>query len=246
MPPLSFMSDDSLGVAIDFRPEFLDFQRGIHVGNLEDNQRITRILKLALESRFRLPFVTERWGRGVYWQWIGFLSKNHRAAMPLSSHVSFGCSKFFISMDTDKKLFKSGLQIERGYVKPPAEYPQCRLQVDWDWHRLLKALKPKSPLERELRRLVIREGFGIRAGCWEEDGVYHTRRDLPGIASLRRKLQAAAPNRWAGFELSFSMKENEVVGFAGAELVDAILAVFDEVTPAMNLCLQSPLGQVSN
>jgi len=59
--------------AIGFRPEFLDFQRGIRVGNLEDNERITRILKLALESRYGQPFVTERWSRGVHWQWIGYL-----------------------------------------------------------------------------------------------------------------------------------------------------------------------------
>ncbi len=26
--------------AIGFRPEFLDFRRGIHVGNLEENERI--------------------------------------------------------------------------------------------------------------------------------------------------------------------------------------------------------------
>jgi hypothetical protein len=28
-------------VALGFRPEFLDFRRGIHVGNLEDHERIT-------------------------------------------------------------------------------------------------------------------------------------------------------------------------------------------------------------
>ena len=69
-------------VAIGFRPEYLDFRRGIHVGNLEDNERITRILKLGLESRYRQPFVTERWGRGVYWQWIGFLARANREAKP--------------------------------------------------------------------------------------------------------------------------------------------------------------------
>src|ERR1035438_8973859 len=52
-----------LGVAVGFRSEFLDFERGIHVGNLQDNERITRILKLALEARYGQPFVTERWGR---------------------------------------------------------------------------------------------------------------------------------------------------------------------------------------
>jgi len=59
--------------AVAFRPDCLDFRRGIHVGNLEDNERITRILKLALESGYAQPFVTERWGRGVCWQWIGYL-----------------------------------------------------------------------------------------------------------------------------------------------------------------------------
>ena len=58
--------------AIGFLPEYLDFKRGIRVGNLEDNQRITRILKLAIEDMYQESFVTERYGRGVYWQWIGF------------------------------------------------------------------------------------------------------------------------------------------------------------------------------
>ena len=79
--------------AIGFLPEYLDFSRGIRVGNLEDNQRITRILKLAIEDMYQESFVTERYGRGVYWQWIGFLSRANRAAKPVSSNISFGCSK---------------------------------------------------------------------------------------------------------------------------------------------------------
>src|SRR5215472_9504580 len=102
--------------AIAFRPEFLNFRRGIHVGNLEDNERITRILKLGIESRYQQPFVTERWGRGVYWLWIGYLPRANREAKPLSNRVSFGCSKFFLSVDTDEGLFKCGLQVERGFL----------------------------------------------------------------------------------------------------------------------------------
>ena len=67
-----------------FRPEYLDFEHGIRVGNLEEHERITRILKLALEARYAQPFVTERWGRGVFWQWIGFLARANRTAKPLS------------------------------------------------------------------------------------------------------------------------------------------------------------------
>ena len=51
-----------------FRPEWIDFEHGIRVGNLEPHERITQILKFHLESRHRTPFVTDRWGRGVYWQ----------------------------------------------------------------------------------------------------------------------------------------------------------------------------------
>ena len=147
--------------ALAFRPEYLDFRRGIHVGNLEDNERITRILKLALESRYAQPFVTERWGRGVYWQWIGYLPRANREAMPLSSRVSFGCSKFFLNVDTEEKFFKCGLQVERGYVKAPRGYRECQLQPDWDWHRLLRSLQPRSPMERELKRLV-----SAKASCF--------------------------------------------------------------------------------
>ena len=65
---------------IAFRPEFLDFRRGIRVGKLEDNQRITRILKVSVEERFGEPFVTERYGRGMYWMWIGLLPRSNRLA----------------------------------------------------------------------------------------------------------------------------------------------------------------------
>jgi hypothetical protein len=101
-----------------FRPDLLDFKRGIHVGNLEENERITRILKLALEARYGQPFVTERWGRGVYWRWIGFLARANREAKPISSKVSFGCAKYFISLDPEESTFKCGMQVERGYLKP--------------------------------------------------------------------------------------------------------------------------------
>ncbi len=103
-----------LSTAIGFRPEYLDFSRGIRVGNLEPHERITKILKGALEARYGQEFVTERWGRGVFWQWIGFLNRTNRSAKPVSSGVSFGCSKFYVSVDTDERRFTCGLQVERG------------------------------------------------------------------------------------------------------------------------------------
>jgi hypothetical protein len=224
--------------AIGFRPEFLDFKRGIRVGNLEDNERITRILKLALEARYRQPFVTERWGRGVYWQWIAYLPRANRSAKPISSHVSFGCSKFFVMVDTDDKLFKCGLQIERGYLEAPREYRECKLRSDWDWNRLVKGLRPKSPMERELRRLVLREGFMLCGGSWVAGLQEFSKANFPDMGKLRRVLQAAPRRHWAGFQLYYPMSEDEVRGATGVDLIESMLAVFSEVTPAMNLSMQ--------
>ncbi len=224
--------------AIGFRPEFLDFKRGIRVGNLEENERITRILKLALEDRYRQSFVTERWGRGVFWQWIGFLPKANKTCKPMSSKVSFGCSKFFLSVDTDEALFKCGLQIERGYVRAPRESRECQLHADWDWHRLLKSLKPGGAMERELKRLLGREGFRLFAGTWSEDSEEFSKSDFPGARKIRHSLERAPGNHWAGFQLYFPMTEEEVRGSTGVDLVESMLAIFEEVTPAMNLCME--------
>lgn len=226
---------------IGFRPEFLDFKRGIHVGNLEDNERITRLLKLELEYRYQQDFVTERWGRGVYWIWIGYLPRANRAAMPISSSVSFGCSKFFIMVDADERLFKCGLQIERGYIKAPKENRYCELRADWDWNRLVESLRPGSPMERELKRLVTREGFTLHAGGWGEGAKDYTRANLPDIAEIRRKLGKAPGADWAGFQLYYPMKEKEVLSSAGVDLFESMLAIFNEVTPVMNLCMHIKL-----
>lgn len=222
--------------AIGFRPEFLDFQRGIRVGRLEDHERITRILKLALETRFGQPFVTERYGRGMYWQWIGLLPRANRAAKPLSSHVSFGCSKYFLTVDGGAGVFKCGLQVERGYVRASGGAGQFRLQDDWDWHRLMNSLKPGSGMERELKRL-LREGFRVAAGSWDAGARDFGQAEFPGAGGLRSVLDAAPKGQWAGFQVYYPMTEEEVRGATGCDLVESMLAVFGEVTPAMNFCM---------
>ncbi len=222
--------------AIGFLPDYLDFQRGICVGNLEDNQRITRILKLALEARYREPFVTERYGRGVYWQWIGFLPRANRSTKPVSSKVSFGCSKFFLTIDTDEQLFKCGFSVERGFRESP-DFPAIELKPDWDWHRLVETLKPSSAMARELKRLVSREGFQIDAGGWE-DRCEIAKNTFPGMAKLKKILDDAPPASWAGFQVYYPMPEKEVRSSSGVDLVESMMAIFEEVTPAMNLCMQ--------
>jgi len=226
--------------AIRFQNEFLDFQKGIRVGNLEDNQRITRILKLALEARYQEEFVTERFGRGIYWQWIGFVSRANRNSKPISSKISFGCSKFFLTIDQEEQLFKCGFSVERGMITPQPDFPQTQLQPDWDWHRLLDGLTKGSLLEKELKRLVTREDFSIEAGNWDDRfTVSHGK--FPGAEDLKKILVAAPPDAWTVFQAYYPMREKDIRASTGADLVDAMMAIFRETTPAMNLCMQAQL-----
>jgi hypothetical protein len=225
--------------AIGFRPDFLDVRRGIRIGNLEPHERLTRILKAALETRYAEEFVTERWGRGVFWQWIGFLSRRNRAAKPLSGNVSFGCSKFFVMIDTDDHRFRCGFQVERGYLRAPSSFRACRLRSDWDWHRLRAGLTPRGRLYRELRRLAS-EGFEVHAGSWADPGVFDSK-SFPGAGSLLKLIDLAPARHWAGFQVCYVLDEAGIKACSGVELVETMLAVFDEVAPAMNLCMQVPL-----
>lgn len=43
---------------------------------------------------------------------------------------------------------------------------------------------------------------------------------------------------FGGYQLYYAMTEPEVRKTTGLDLFEAVIAVFDEVTPAMNLCMQ--------
>ncbi len=223
-----------------FRPEWIDFQRGIRVGNLEPHERITQILKFHLERTYRTPFVTDRWGRGVYWQWICWLPRANRAAKPVSHGVNFGCAKLFISADSDRRVFKSGLQIERGYITGSEAAQPWGLREDFDWHRLLRQCRPRTVFDRELRRLVGREGFVAVVLSEQANGEF-TERAITTAARLRAVLDQCAPQHWAGFQLYYPMPEREVRASTGFELIRAIVGVFTQVIPTMNACQQVPL-----
>ena len=222
-----------------FRREWIDFERGIRIGNLEPHERITQILKFHLESRYGTPFVIDRWGRGVYWQWICWLPRANREAKPVPHEVNFGCAKLFISADSDRRIFKSGLQIERGYVAGPEPYPGCLLKNDWDWHRLVKA---SAALDAELSRLITREGFVVEVGDWETNVVF-TKRNFQTARQIRDTAKKYPARKWVGFQLYYPMPEREVHACSGYELVKAICGVFGEVTPAMNCCMQIRLDE---
>lgn len=224
-----------------FRPEWIDFQHGIRVGNLEPHERITQILKFHLEQTYRTPFVTDRWGRGVYWQWICWLPRANREAKPVSHGVNFGCAKLFISADGARQVFKSGLQIERGYRSGPEAAKPWGTRDDFDWHRLVNQCRAGTAFDRELRRLVHREGF-VAAAIGEQATGELTEQNFTGVAQLRAALRRCAPQHWAGFQLYYPMPAKEVRACTGYELVQAIEGVFAEVVSAMNCCMQVPLA----
>jgi hypothetical protein len=98
-------------------------------------------------------------------------------------------------------------------------------------------------MERELKRLVRREGFVLHGGSWETEAAHFSRGSFPSMQKLRRLLQAAPAAHWAGFQLYYPMSEDEVRSSTGLDLVESMLAVFREVTPAMNLCMHVQLTE---
>lgn len=229
-----------------FRSEWIDFKHGLRVGNIEPHERITQILKFHLEQRYQTSFVTDRWGRGVYWQWICWLSRANREAKPISNKVNFGCAKFFISVSEmqKQKVFKSGLQIERGYAQGPEPYPGCLLKPDWDWHRLIKQCTAGTELDKELHRLLKREGFVVEVGDFETNTVFNAR-NFKSARQIHDAAKKCPKRKWAGFQLYYPMPEREVRASTGYELVRAVCDVFAEVTPAMNCCMQVALGNLT-
>jgi hypothetical protein len=224
-----------------FRPEWIDFDHGIRVGHLEPHERITRILKYRLEQRHGTPFVTDRWGRGVYWQWICWLPRANREAMPVSSAFNFGCSKLYIMADRKRRVFQCGLQVERGFAAGKPEYRGSLLAEDWDWHRLLKGCAAGTEMDREMRRLILTEGFEAKLHEFETD-ILFDKKNFTSSRRIRSAARKCRPDRWAGFQLYYPMPEGEVIAAGGYELVQAILGAFSEVVPVMNMCMHVPLS----
>jgi len=223
-----------------FRSEWIDFSHGIRVGNIEPHERITQILKFHLQERYRTPFITDRWGRGVYWQWICWLPKANRQAKPISHHVNFGCAKLFTSLDRDQEIFKSGMQVERGYAAGPEPHTGWKLKPDWDWHRLVKQCWNRTVLDREMRRLLHREGFAAEIGDWEARATF-TAENFRSARQVRHAVRQCGARTWVGFQLYYPMPADEVRGCTGFELIKAVCAIFNQVVPAMNACMQVPL-----
>lgn len=224
-----------------FDPACIDFENGIRVGNLEPHERITRILKHHLETVHAIPFVTDRWGRGVYWQWICWVPRPNREAKPVSHDINWGSAKYFISIDREAKVFESGMTVERGYAAGSDSRKSWGLKEDWDWHRMRRQCVRGSALDDELRRLVSIEGFTVSvmggAGTVRFDA-----RTFTSALQVRNAAEKCPAREWAGVNVYYPMPEAEVRSCSGYELVKAIEGVFAQLVPAMNLCMQVPLG----
>jgi len=89
----------------------------------------------------------------------------------------------------------------------------------------------------------MREGFMLRGGSWETEVQGLGRESLPSMMKLRGLLEAAPAAHWAGFQVYYPMTESEVQASTGLDLVESMLAVFREVTPVMNLCMDVRLTE---
>ena len=127
-------------------------------------------------------------------------------------------------------------------IAPQPKFPQSRLQSDWDWHRLVNGLTLGSQLEKELKRLIVREDFSIDAGNWDNRFTISGRK-FPGAAEIKNILIAAPPDAWTVFQVYYPMRERDIRASTGVDLVDAMMAIFKEITPAMNLCMQVHLNR---
>jgi hypothetical protein len=224
-----------------FQTGWIDFERGIRVGNLEPHERITRILKHGLEQAYGTGFVTDRWGRGVYWQWICWLPRANRDAKPQSSGTNFGCAKLYITIDRASMEFQCGMTVERGFVSGRPTIPGIVLKSDWDWHRLMKQCAAGTALDKEMRRLLLKEGF-----CSTVTGASGTTtfnaKNFRSARQIRETARRAPPGSWAGFGLFYPMPRAEVRSSSGYDFVRGVLGAFAEVVPAMNLCMQVPVS----
>jgi hypothetical protein len=211
------------------------------MGGLEPNERITQIIKYQLVSKHHQDFVIDKWGRGRFWQWICWITRANRDAKPISGGLSFAAAKFFVSLESDERQLTAGLQIERARLRPArgGKPDEVYAAEDWDFYRLVKGLRKGSPLESELRRLVTAEGFTVHVGG-AGDGLTIRGRRWSGPGPITRACRKIPAEAWGWFQAYYPIAEKELAAMSGSEIVAAIVAVFDELTPLMNRITVEP------
>jgi hypothetical protein len=224
-----------------FKREFLDFEHGIRMGGLEPHERITQIVKARLLEKHGRDLVIDKWGRGRYWQWICWIVRENRDSKPTSGGLSFASAKFFVSLERDDRTLEAGLQIERAHERAGRRKPnEIYAAPDWDFYRLVENLRKGTALAAELDRLVRVEGFTARVGgSWEASHEFRGPR-WGGPAAARKACLSIPPEAWGWFQVVYPTPEKELINMDGTDIIAAVLAIFDEVTPLMNLVMDRP------
>jgi hypothetical protein len=142
-------------------------------------------------------------------------------------------------------VFQCGLAVERGFVSGRPAIPGILLKPDWDWNRLMKQCAAGSDLDREMRRLVVREGFRATITGAAGTSTFDSK-SFRSARQIRETARKAPPGAWAGFALFYPMPEAEVRASSGYDFVQGIMGAFAEVIPAMNLCMQVPLSSAAD
>ena len=76
-------------------------------------------------------------------------------------------------------------------------------------------------------------------GSWEASRTFRGPR-WGGPAAVRKACLAIPPEAWGWFQVVYPTPEKELKDMDGAEIVATVLAIFDEVTPLMNLVMDKP------
>ena len=79
----------------------------------------------------------------------------------------------------------------------------------------------------------------------QERSTFGTK-NSPSAEELLNVLRKIPDNHWGGFQLYYPMFPEEIKESTGPDLVDAMIAVFVEVTPLMNACMGVQLNLTSD
>ncbi len=223
-----------------FRTEWIEIGRGIRVGHLRPEERFTRIVKFRLHRRYGRDFLVDRWGRGSIWPTVWFVPRENRRAKSAAGRGHFSCAKFYAAAPPGEEVFRAGFHIESGLRRSP-DRPELERKNDWDWHRFLRALRRNDAFDEHLRRLVRRDGFSVSVGFFD-------RRTFPadsfeGSRTILRAIRKQDPDGWTGVLIDYGWNAGEIASMNGPELIDAVMAVYDELYDIMNACLQIPIAR---
>lgn len=221
-----------------FRAEWVEAGRGIRVGHLRPEERLTQILKFRLREIFGQDFLVDRWGRGSVWSTVWFVPRPNRIAKGYPGAGHFSSAKFYVGTHAGADDVRAGFHIESGLGRSP-DHPEYERAPNWDWNRFLAALRGNDALDAELRRLVRRDGFRVSLGFFERDAL--APETFQGSRTLLRAVRRMDRDAWIGVLVDYGWSDEEIQSTGGPGFVDAVVAVCLELAGVMNAALEIPL-----